>query len=59
MSVCQIEKQWIGMAIINVQLDYISNELQSRNGGHTSDPGLEAGKQRILIQNHKVGGHRF
>ena len=59
MSVCQIEKQWIGMAIINVQLDYTSNDLQSRNGGHTSDPGLEAGKQRILIQNHKVGGHRF
>ena len=56
---CQIEKQWIGMAIISVQLDYISNELQSRNGGHTSDAGLEAGKQRILIQNHKVGGHRF
>jgi hypothetical protein len=32
------------VAIPGCQLDYIWNELQSRNGGHTCDPDLEAGK---------------
>ena len=31
------------MAILGCQLDYIWNELQSRNGGLTRDPDLEAG----------------
>ena len=30
------------VAIPGCQLDYIWNELQSRNGGHTCDPDLEA-----------------
>ena len=34
------------MAIPDCQLDYIWNELQSRNGGHTRDPDLEAGRHR-------------
>ena len=33
------------MAIPGCQLDYIWNELQSRNEGHTCDPDLETGKQ--------------
>ena len=35
-------------AIPGCQLDYIWNELQSRNGGHTCDPDLEAGRHRLL-----------
>jgi hypothetical protein len=38
--VCQIDKGWLVMAILGCQLDYIWNELQSRNGGHTCDPDL-------------------
>ena len=30
------------MAIPGCQLDYIWNELQSRNGGHTCDPDLKS-----------------
>ena len=33
------------MAILGCQLDYIWNELQSRNGGLAYDPDLEAGRQ--------------
>ena len=33
----QVDKGWIVMAILGCQLDYIWNELQSRNGGHTCD----------------------
>ena len=51
MIMCQIEKLWIRMATLSVQLYYIPNDLQSRNKGHTCDPGVEVGKQRILIQN--------
>ena len=35
----------IVMAIPGYQLYYIWNELQSRNGGHTCDLDLEAGRQ--------------
>jgi hypothetical protein len=34
----------IVMAIPGCQLDYVWNELQSRIGGHTCDPDLDAGK---------------
>jgi hypothetical protein len=37
------------MAIPSCQLDYIWNELQSRNGGHTYNPDLEAGRHGLLI----------
>lgn len=33
------------VAVSSCQPDYIWNELQSRNGGHTCDPDLEAGGQ--------------
>ena len=33
------------MAISGCQLDFIWSELQSRNGGHTYDLELEAGRQ--------------
>ena len=36
------------MAIPGCQLDNIWNELQSRNGGHTCDPDLKAGKHKLL-----------
>jgi hypothetical protein len=36
------------MAIHGCQLDYIWNELQSRIGGLTCDPDLEAGGHRFL-----------
>ena len=36
--------------ISGCQLDCIWNELQSRNGGHTSDPDLEVGSHRLLTQ---------
>ena len=39
------------MAISGCQLDYIWNELQSRSGGHTCDPDLEAESQRLLTGN--------
>ena len=35
----------IVMATPGCQLDYLWNELQFRNGGHTCDPDLEAGRQ--------------
>jgi hypothetical protein len=38
------------MAIPSCQLDYIQNNLQSRNGGHPSDPDLETGRHKLLIQ---------
>ena len=38
------------MATPGCPLDYIYNELQSRNGGHTCDPDLEAGIYSVLIQ---------
>jgi hypothetical protein len=38
------------MAIPGCQLDYIWNELQYRNGGHSCDPDLEAGRHRLLTQ---------
>jgi hypothetical protein len=33
------------ISIPDGQLDYIWNELQSRNGRHTCDPDFEAGRQ--------------
>ena len=39
---CQVDKGWIIIAIPGCQLDYIWNELQPRNGGHTCDPDHEA-----------------
>ena len=36
------------MAFSGCQLDYICNELQYRNEGHTSDLDLEAGRQRLV-----------
>jgi hypothetical protein len=38
------------MAIPSCQLVYICNELQSRDGGHTCDTDLEAGRHRLLTQ---------
>jgi hypothetical protein len=37
-------------AIPGCHLDYIWNKVQSRNGGHTSDPDLEAERHRLLAQ---------
>ena len=42
------------MAILGCQLDYIWNELQSRNGGHTCDPDLEAGRHKLLTPDLKA-----
>ena len=44
----KFEREDSVMAILGCQLDYIWNELQSRNGGHTCDPDLEAGRFRLL-----------
>jgi hypothetical protein len=38
------------MAIPSFRLDYILNELQSRNGGHTCDPDLETGRHVFLTR---------
>jgi hypothetical protein len=38
------------MALPGGRLDYIWNELQSRNGGHTCDSELEAGRYRLLTR---------
>jgi hypothetical protein len=56
---CTMQKV-IVMAIPNCQLDYIWNELLSRYGGHrghTYDPALESGRQRLLIWNLRHSGH--
>ena len=45
------------VAIPDCQLDYIWNELQSRNGGHTCDADLEAGRHRLLIQILRHSSH--
>ena len=37
----KFEREDSVMGIIGCQLDYIWNELQPRNGGHTFDPDLE------------------
>jgi hypothetical protein len=59
------------MATLGCQLDSIWNELQSKNGGHTCDPDLEAGREhvfgpeleserlKILIQILRWGGTSF
>ena len=39
---CQVNKEWIVVAIPGCQLDNIWNELQSGIGRLTSDPYLEA-----------------
>ena len=49
-DLCQVDKEWIVMTIPGCHLDYIWNELQSRNGGHTYDPDLEAERHRLLTQ---------
>jgi hypothetical protein len=36
------------MGIPSYQLHYVWKELQSRNGGHTCDPHLVAGRHRFL-----------
>ena len=37
MILCQIDKGWIVMAILDRQLASICNELQPREGEHTSE----------------------
>lgn len=37
---CEVVHDW--------QLDCVWNQLQSRNGGHTLDPDLEAGRQHVF-----------
>lgn len=36
------------MAHLGCHLDYILNELESRNGGHTHGPDLEARRQHVF-----------
>ena len=38
------------MAIPSWQPDYIWNELQSRNGGHSCDSDIEVGRHKLLIK---------
>lgn len=45
------------MTILGCQLDYIWNELQSRNGGYTWDPDLEVGRQQAFELNLEAGRH--
>jgi hypothetical protein len=45
---CQVDKGWIVVVIPGCQFGYIWNELQSRIGGHTCDPDLEAGRHKFL-----------
>lgn len=45
------------MAILGCQLDYIWNKLQSRNGGHSCDPDLEAGRQHAFDLDREPGSH--
>ena len=48
-----------GRAIIWLLFSFgllIWNELQSRNGGHTCDPDLEAGKPKHMIQSLRNSG---
>ena len=49
----------IVMAILGCQLDCIWDELQSRNGGHTCDPNLEAGRQLAFDLDVEAGRHRI
>ena len=49
-DLCQVDKEWIMMVIPGCHLDYIWNELQPRNGGHTHNTDLEAGRHRLLTQ---------
>jgi hypothetical protein len=48
----------IVMAIPGCQLDYIWNELQSRNGEHICDPALDMGWHMLLIQILRHSGHK-
>jgi hypothetical protein len=41
----KVANHWIVMAIPACELDYIWNEVQSRNGGHTCNSDLEVGRQ--------------
>jgi hypothetical protein len=43
-DLCQVDEGWIVMVNLTCQLNYIRNDLQSRNGGHICDPDLEAGR---------------
>jgi hypothetical protein len=45
------------MTILNCQLDYIWNELQSRNGEHTCDLDLETEREHAFDPDLEVGGH--
>jgi hypothetical protein len=47
----------IVMTIPSCQLDYLWNELQPSNGGHTCDPDIEVGRHRHLIQILMHSGH--
>ena len=49
-NLCQVDNGWILKAIPTCQLDFIQNQLQTRNRGHTCDPDLEAGRHGLLIQ---------
>jgi hypothetical protein len=55
----QVDKGWIVMAIFGCQLDYIWNELQSRNGGYTCDLDLETGGQHAFDPDFETGRHRL
>ena len=45
------------MTILGCQLDYIWNELQSKNGGNTCDPDLKAGKEHAFDLDLETGKH--
>ena len=47
------------MASLGWWFDCIWNELQSRNGGHTCDPDLEAGRQLTFNPDLGSGRHTF
>jgi hypothetical protein len=59
MIVYQIGKGWIVMVILGCQVDYIWNELQSRNGGHIYNPDPGTGKQHGFDPDLKTGRHRL
>jgi hypothetical protein len=47
------------MVILGYQLDYIWNELQSRNGGHTFDPNSKAGRKHAFDPGLKDRRHKL
>jgi hypothetical protein len=53
----KFEREDSVMGIIGCQLDYIWNELQSRNGGHSCDPDLVM--THAFSPDLQVGRHTF